>query len=425
MTQTKTVIGAEPTIAGVSGFKAAGVHCGYKKDGALDFALIYSEKPCIAAGVFTRNVVKAAPVLLDMERLAANTTHIRAVVINTRCANACTGEQGLENARTMARWTAERLGIAEDEVLVMSTGVIGTQLDMDKIRRGVDLSVAALADGAAAWENAAHAIMTTDTRAKLASARGGADYTVAGIAKGAGMIAPNMATMLGIVVTDAALEPEWAVGTLRAVNETTFNRIVVDGDTSTNDTLLLLANGHETDAAGFEEALRPVCKQLAQAIVRDGEGATKFITLNISGAGDDATARLIGNTIATSPLVKTAFYGGDANWGRIVAAAGRAGVPLVDTALKLWLAPGEDVPLDANALLLFEHGMPTTYSETRATEIMASPSVTVWLDCGIQSAGEDALPATDVTTHPQAGAATIWTCDLSHDYVSVNGHYRT
>jgi glutamate N-acetyltransferase/amino-acid N-acetyltransferase len=427
MTQSH-LAGVQAQIAGVPGFRAAGVHCGYKKDGALDFALIYSEKPCAAAGVFTRNVVKAAPVLLDMERIAANPTHIRAVAINTRCANACTGEKGLDNARTMARWVAEALGVGEDEVLVMSTGVIGTQLDMDKIRRGVDLAVSALADGETAWMNAATAIMTTDTRPKVAFVEGDG-YRIGGIAKGAGMIAPNMATMLGIVVTDAALEPAWAAGTLRAVNETTFNRIVVDGDTSTNDTLLLLANGHQTDAARFEDALQPACKKLAQDIVRDGEGVTKFITLNVSGAGDNATAQQIGNTIATSPLVKTAFYGGDANWGRMIAAAGRAGVPLVDTALKLWIAPGEDLPESAvdhaDALLLFEHGMPTAYDEARATAIMASPSVTVWLDCGVHHANENTPPATDTATRPEAGAATIWTCDLSHDYVSVNGHYRT
>jgi glutamate N-acetyltransferase/amino-acid N-acetyltransferase len=398
----------ETRISGIRGFKAAGVHAGYKKEGALDFALIYSETPCVAAGVFTTNRVKAAPVLVDMERLRANSAGIHAVVVNTRCANACTGQQGIDNALTMARWTAERLGIREDEVLVMSTGVIGTQLNMDIIRRGIDLAADALADDETAWANAAAAIMTTDTRPKAASTKPeDAAYGIGGIAKGAGMIAPNMATMLGLIVTDAQIsDPGAAHALLTKAAEASFNCISVDGDTSTNDTLLLLANGASGQAPEynlFGEMLKDVCLQLAVEIVRDGEGATKFIELVVSGAGGGE--RVIANTIATSPLVKTAFYGGDPNWGRIIAAAGRAGVEIDPMQMRLWIAPWDDAE---RGLLLFENGVPTAYDEARAVEIMAAADIRVRLECGRGT-----------------GSATVYTCDLSHDYVSINGHYRT
>jgi len=400
-------------ISKVKGFKVAGVHAGLKADGALDMALIYSETPCVAAGVFTTNQVKAAPVLVDQETLAKNNTHIRAVIINTKCANACTGQHGLDNARLMQRWTAARLGIGEDEVLVMSTGVIGTQLDMAKIECGIALAVDGLGDEN--WEAAARAIMTTDTRPKFHSIRmvagKGQEYrrNLAGIAKGAGMIAPNMATMLGLLATDAYLEPNEIQNTLKRIADRSFNRIVVDGDMSTNDTLLLLANGHKDDLLAYHPVAFPIhaayiAENLARDIVRDGEGATKFITLRIDGAPDNETARQIGNAIATSPLVKTAFYGGDANWGRIIAAAGRSGVA-VDPA-KMSLTFQSDDGKDA--LKLFEGGVPTQYDESAATALVKADSVTVILDCGMGSE-----------------SATIWTCDLSHDYISINGHYRS
>ncbi len=224
------------------------------------------------------------------------------------------------------------------------------------------------------------------------------------------MIAPNMATMLGFIVTDAALDPLQAGDTLFAAADQSFNRIVVDGDMSTNDSVFLLANGASGVIIGsdqreqFTTALRPFVPKLAQDIVRDGEGATKFITLHVTGAPDDAAARQIANTIATSPLVKTAFYGGDANWGRIIAAAGRAGIDLDPLKLRLWFAAEDQSP----KLLLFSNGIPTDYSEAEATALVKAPSVVVTLDCGIGS-----------------GAVTVWTCDLSHDYVSINGHYRT
>ncbi len=405
-----------PSIEFVSGFRVAGVHAGLKKNDALDMTLIFSQVPCVAAGVFTTNYMKAAPVLFDMEQLQGNKDHIRAVTINTKCANACTGEQGLVNAREMARLTAEKIGCAADEVLVMSTGVIGSQLPMEKIVHGIDLASASLGNN---WSDAAAGIMTTDTRPKMASVTvttsGGATYNIAGIAKGAGMIAPNMATMLGVVVTDVALSVDTAKGLLQSASETTFNRVVVDGDMSTNDTLLLLANGlsgvtlqSPDDFTAFHEALAAVCRKLAQDIVRDGEGVTKFITLTVKGAPSPEAAHQIANTIATSPLVKTAFFGNDANWGRIVAAAGRAGIPIVPEHVKLWIAPGETEEFTLGSLLLFADGMPSGYGEEQATAIFKEASASILLDLG---AGN--------------GSATVWTCDLSHDYVSINGDYRS
>jgi glutamate N-acetyltransferase/amino-acid N-acetyltransferase len=404
---------AQATIDKVNGFQVAGVSAGLKKDAKLDFALIVSDRPCVVAGVFTTNQVKAAPVLVDMKRVRDNPQAIRAVAINTRSANACTGQQGIDNAHSMARYAAQKIGCAEDQVLVMSTGVIGMQLPIEKILNGVDLAAESLGND---WLSTAMAIMTTDTRPKMASINvttaNGKTYTIAGISKGAGMIAPNMATMLGTIVTDAAVSVEQVQTALKSASELTFNRIVVDGDMSTNDTVLLLANGasgtlvkSSQDEAQFQDALNVVCKKLAQDIVRDGEGVTKFITLRVTGTADGESARQIANAIATSPLVKTAFFGGDANWGRIVAAAGRAGVPLQPEKMRLWIAKGELPKAD---LLIFESGMPTQYSEAEATAIFKNDSISVLLDCGLGD-----------------GSATVWTCDLSHDYVSINGDYRS
>lgn len=406
----------QTSIEGVKGFKVAGIHAGLKKDNQLDFALIVSDTPCVAAGVFTTNHVKAAPVLVDTERLENHASQIRAVAINTKCANACTGQQGIENALQMARWAAEALDCDENEVLVMSTGVIGSQLPMEKIKRGVEVAADSLGDN---WEATARAIMTTDTRHKMASIvvtkANGENYTIAGICKGAGMIAPNMATMLSTVVTDAALALDVLQASLTATAQSTYNCIVIDGDMSTNDTVLLLANSASgvnvespDDLAQFQQALFGVCEKLAKDVVRDGEGVTKFITLTVQGVADADAAHQIANTIATSPLVKTAFFGGDANWGRIVAAAGRAGIVIQPETTRLWITPGETTDKADESLLLYEAGMPTGYSEARATEIFKNAEVSILLDCG---AGE--------------GAATIWTCDLSHDYVSINGDYRS
>lgn len=404
------------TIEHVAGFRVAGVHAGLKKNGKLDFALVISDTPCTAAGVFTTNQVKAAPVILDMERLEKNSDQVRAIVVNTGCANACTGQQGIYKAQQTARWAAEKIGCDENTVLVLSTGVIGAQLNMYAIRQGIDVGMQFLGHE---WFEAAKAIMTTDTRPKLASVsvakKNGERYEIAGISKGAGMIAPNMATMLGVIITDAKVPQAMLQRALKTAAEQSYNRIVVDGDMSTNDTVLLLANGATNvvldtpeEEADFTEALTALSKKLAQEIVRDGEGATKFITVNIQGAPDDAAARKIADAIATSPLVKTAFFGNDANWGRIVAAAGRSGVALNPDLMQLWLAPGEADDNRGISLQLFAGGMPTTYSEETATAIIKEKSVTILLDCG---AGE--------------GTSTVWTCDLSHDYVTINGDYRS
>ncbi len=405
------------SIDAVKGFRAAGVHAGLKKSGAPDMALVVSSQPCVTAGVFTTNKVKAAPVLVNIDRLQHNPEGIRAVVVNTVSANACTGELGIQNAERTAAAEAEHLGVAPQSVLVMSTGVIGSHLPMQKIIPGVQQAYEALGDN---WADAAAAIMTTDLQPKLASVRVRTvhgEYTIAGIAKGSGMIAPNMATMLGVIVTDARLSLEQASSALSAANGLSFNKIVVDGDTSTNDMVMLMANGvsgialhDETDIALFIDGLTRVCTQLAQAIVRDGEGVTKFITISVANAASAAAADAIARTIATSQLVKTAFYGSDANWGRIIAAAGRAGVIFDPDTARLWIRPGEAALADDEepGLLLFSGGQPTGYEEKAASEIMASASIYVTLDCGTGD-----------------GSATIWTCDLSHDYVSINADYRT
>lgn len=409
------MIKISPSIDKVKGFRVAGVHAGLKKDGALDFALISSEADCVTAGVFTRNKVKAAPVLLNMERLRDNAGSIRAVAINTISANACTGAVGLDNARATTEMVAERLEIDSEQVLVMSTGVIGTHLPMDKISRGVRLSSERLGDD---WAAAAAGIMTTDTRPKLGSVKvqtSNGQVTLAGIVKGAGMIAPNMATMLSVIVTDAKLSLPLAQAGLSSASQETYNRIVIDGDTSTNDMVVLMCNGasgvdisDEEDVQIFVDALNALARYLAQEVVRDGEGVTKFVTLDIRNAESVASAERIGQTIGASVLTKSAFYGSDANWGRIIAAAGRADVPFAPDSSSLFVAAGESVPAADRGLLIFSKGMPTDYREADAAAIMAEASITFTLDCGMGEAD-----------------ATVWTCDISHDYISINGDYRS
>jgi glutamate N-acetyltransferase/amino-acid N-acetyltransferase len=390
----------------INGFRTAGTHCGLKKDGEKDIALVVSDHPCTAAGVFTTNRVKAAPVLYDQMILAQDDAQIRAVIANTRSANACTGDAGYDDARQTAFLVAEAVGCKPDEVLLLSTGVIGLPLPMDAITRGVTaLAGSARPDG---WADAAQAIMTTDTRPKCVAVHHPDGYTIAGIAKGAGMIAPNMATMLSVVVTDAAVPRDVLTKALHTAVTNSFNRIVVDGDMSTNDTLLVLANGASgitvSDEESFTAALADVCAQLAQAIVRDGEGATKFVTLHITGARDEGSARQIAHQIATSALVKTAFYGGDPNWGRILCAAGYAGVEFDPALIRLWLLDASGNPV----IQLVESGQPANYDEPAAIQLMKTAEWGVRLDLGLGEA-----------------STWVWTCDLSHDYVTINGHYRT
>ncbi len=406
----------EPAITVVPGFQAAGIAAGIKPSGDRDLALIASAVPCAAAAVFTQNRFAAAPVLYDRTVIRLNPAGIQAVAINSGCANACTGEQGLANARRMAELAEQALGLPAHSCLVMSTGVIGVQLPMDKIEYGIRKAAAALSPSGG-WD-AACAILTTDTRPKAAGARveiGGATVTIAGMCKGAGMIHPNLATMLALIGTDAAITPAALDTALRCAADVSFNAVTVDGDTSTNDTLAILANGlagHEPidnaaspEFAAFAEALTAVCVDLAQQIVRDGEGATKFVTVTVSGAASDGDARRAAKAIANSPLVKTALYGGDANWGRILCAVGNSGAEVDPMKASLFFAaPGAGL----DWLQVVAQGQPLNYPEAEAAARFAQPEIEILVDLGL---GE--------------GRAVVWTCDLSHRYVDINGHYRT
>jgi len=401
----------EGSITSPAGFTAAAVAGGLKQSGGLDLAVLYSAADCTAGGVFTRNQVVAAPVIVDRQVLAAGRDQIRGIVANAGNANACTGDAGLAAARQSQEEAAGLLGCRAEQLLVLSTGVIGVPLPMAKISAGLQ-AVAKQLDPSQGLR-LAKAIMTTDTRPKHLAVKVTLPQgviTIGGVAKGSGMIHPNMATMLGIVTTDAVVPAALLQELLSASVERTFNRISVDGDTSTNDTVLLLANGasnvplDDTGAmAGFAEALEFVCGELAKMIVRDGEGASKFVEIHVTGATDAQAAHAVAETVATSPLVKTALAGGDPNWGRILAAAGRAGVELDQARLSLDIAnPGQQ------RLQLVKDGSPTTYSEAEAAAIFAQRGILICLDLG-QGPAED----------------TMWTTDLTHDYVTINADYRT
>jgi glutamate N-acetyltransferase / amino-acid N-acetyltransferase len=397
------------TLTSVPGFRAAGVSCGIKAAGQLDLALVAADLPCAAAGVFTTNRFPAAPVLYDRAMLAAYAGQMRAVVVNSGCANACTGEEGLADTRQTAAWVGEALGCPGEAVFVLSTGVIGVRLPMDTLQAGIPLAAGALSPEGGAL--AARAIMTTDTRPKTCAARttvGGRTVTVAGMAKGAGMIHPNMATMLSVLVTDAAVAPGALQALLQRAVARSFNAITVDGDTSTNDTLLLLANGaagntplddaDTPDAQALAEAVLTVATHLAQAIVRDGEGASHFVTIHVRGAASEADAQRAAKAVAHSPLVKTAIYGGDPNWGRVLCAVGYSGAQVEPERAGLWFGD----------LALVAAGRPLDYNEAQAAALLRQPEVTITVDLGLG-----------------AGEATVWTCDLTHKYVDINAHYRT
>jgi glutamate N-acetyltransferase/amino-acid N-acetyltransferase len=386
------------------GFRAAGVRAGIKAAG-LDLALLVSDRPADAAAVFTTNRAQAAPILVSRDHLARSGAVARAVVANSGCANACTGDAGLAVAREMASEAARQIGCPVEQVLVASTGVIGVALDIDKIRRGLPLALAALADDGG--PAAARAIMTTDPFPKEAAVRialDGREVAIGGMAKGSGMIEPSMATMLGFLTTDAAVPAPWLDRALRDAVDETFNAISVDGECSTNDCVMLLANGASgatvTDAgyAVFAGALRAVCRELALGIVRGGEGATKLVAVVVTGAASEADARRAAKAIANSLLVKTAVHGGDPNWGRLIAVAGRAGV-----AFDLARAA-----VSIGGIVLFRDGRP--YDE-------AAPEAAAHLK------GRDI----ELKVHLGAGAAssTVWTCDLSAEYVRINAEYRT
>jgi len=390
------------------GFACAATACGLKHSGALDLAMVWSDRPCSAAGVFTTNRVQAAPVRVDREHLAAASGRIRAVIANSGCANAVTGERGLADARRMARMAATSLGVEPEQVLVLSTGVIGAFLDMDKVAGGV----AALRSGVARTgaADAARAIMTTDTVPKMAMSEvrlPGGVVGIAGLAKGSGMIHPNMATMLAIVTTDAGLEPARLDRALRSAVATSFNRISVDGDRSTNDTVLALASGasgvtvDDGGEAAFTRALASLCADLARRIARDGEGATRLVELRVSGAASVAQAERVGDAIACSPLVKTAIHGKDPNWGRILAAAGYSGAEIEPERVRLWFGEGD-------AVQLLDRGLPAAFDRARASVLLGEDPAILHLDLGLGDA-----------------SAVLWTCDLSAEYVRVNAEYTT
>jgi glutamate N-acetyltransferase/amino-acid N-acetyltransferase len=396
----------EGGVTAPAGFRAAGLHCGIKASGKPDLSLIVSDTPATAAGVFTVNLAKAAPVYLSQDHLASSSGVAHAIVTNSGCANACTGPQGTADAREMAMRTATALGCAEHHVLVASTGVIGVNLKMDKIRAGIPQAVAALsADGGAA---AARAIMTTDPFPKeyavtVETARG--TFTVGGTAKGSGMIEPNMATMLGFLTTDAAMTPTLLHKALVESARDTFNAITVDGDTSTNDCVVAMASGasgitiDEESYAALLAGMVAVSRELAIGIVRGGEGATKLVTVNVHDARSIADAQRVAKTIANSPLVKTAIHGADPNWGRIVAAAGRAGVDF----------DINRVTVHVGGVLLFENGLPHDEAAPQAEAHLREAEIQIDVDLG-----------TGGKAH-----TTVWTCDLSAEYVRINGEYRT
>ncbi len=399
------------TVTTPRGFMAAAAAAHIKYADKKDLTLIVSENECAAAAVFTQNQVAAAPVIAGKETMQAHSGHIRAIVANAGNANASTGRPGLENARATQKMVADSLNIQPEQVLPLSTGVIGVQLPMDRMQAGIETAAGRLsADGGL---EAAQAIMTTDTHPKHLAAQvelSGNTVTIGGMAKGSGMIHPNMATMLGVLTTDAQVEANLLDEMLRTAVSHSFNRISVDGDTSTNDTVILLANGASgvtitkaENIAVFQDALTYICTKLAHMIVRDGEGATKFVEIQVTGTKTEADAHAIANTIATSPLVKTAFAGSDANWGRILAAAGRAGIAFDQNQAALWIggaAPDE--------LQLVANGTPTNYEEADAAAIFARPEFKIRLDIGAGDA-----------------ATIVWTTDLTHKYVSINADYRS
>jgi len=389
----------------VPGFKASAVSAGLKKDGGLDMALIYCEVEAVGAGVFTTNKVKAAPVILSKEHIRNG--KVRAIVANSGNANACTGDQGMSDARDMALIVAQQMGVSEEEVLVCSTGVIGLPLDMSKVRDAIPKLANGLSEDR--LMDAARAIMTTDTFPKLSYREaqiGDRPFRVAGIAKGAGMIMPNMATMLCFILTDIEIDAETLSKSLSGVVDRTFNRITVDGDTSTNDTVLIMASGlagngklSESDEKLFVNALEEVASDLATMIVKDGEGATKLVRISVKGSPDQESASKAARTVANSLLVKTALYGNDPNWGRIMAALGRSEIPVRQDSVDIWIG---NIQIVSKGLGLGEE------AEHRAAEVMKQKRYELIIDLN-QGQWEDYM----------------WTCDISHDYVSINADYRT
>ncbi|WP_379157319.1 bifunctional ornithine acetyltransferase/N-acetylglutamate synthase [Paenibacillus sp. sgz5001063] len=391
------------------GFKAGGLHCGLKKTERNDLAAILCEVPATSAAVYTTNIFQAAPLKVTRESLVNGT--LQAVIVNSGNANACTGDQGEADAYEMRAAAARCLGVNEQDVAVASTGVIGELLKMDRVRSGIAGLPEKLDGGAAGAEEFCQAILTTDLVKKECCVKvmvGGEEVTIAGAAKGSGMIHPNMATMLGFMTTDAVIDGEALLGLLRTATNTTFNMITVDGDTSTNDMLVAMASGLagnekltqlHADWEDFAAAFIHVCKSLAMAIARDGEGATKLIEVQISGAVHDEAAAAIAKTVVGSSLVKSAIFGADANWGRVIAAVGRAGVPV---------SP-EQVDISLGGIEVLKQSRPVAFDEEKALHYLQK-SDTVLITVSL-SDGD--------------GKATAWGCDLTYDYVRINAAYRT
>ena len=400
-------------VTAAKGFLAAGVEAGIKYQNRKDMAMVYSKTPCRAAGVFTTNVVKAAPVLWDKE-VVESEWEAQAIVVNSGIANACTGKLGYEYCRETAGAAADALEISPQSVLICSTGVIGMQLPMEKMTEGVRMLAKAIKPGEEAGTDAAKAIMTTDTRNKQVAVKvtiGGKEVTIGGMCKGSGMIHPNMCTMLAFVTTDVNISKTLLQEALSADVQDTFNMVSVDGDTSTNDTLLVLANGQAgnpeitekgADYDTFVEALHYVNETLAKKIAGDGEGATALFEVKVIHADNKEDAKTLAKSVITSSLTKAALFGHDANWGRILCALGYSGAKFDPEAIELYLESS------AGKILIFKDGMAADYSEEEATRILSCSEVTALVDMKMGEA-----------------EATAWGCDLTYDYVKINADYRS
>ena len=387
------------TVTSPKGFFAGATSAGISKKARdkLDLGVLFSEAPCVAAGVFTTNRIKAAPVVLSQQRLKQG--RALAVVVNSGCANACTGERGARDAAEMAKLVAEGIGISPEDVLVASTGVIGMPLPMKWIRSAIEQVILSRDGG----HELARAIMTTDTFAKETAVKvrvGRNEFNIGGVAKGSGMIHPNLATLLCFLTTDAAVEPDFLKSALKKAVDISFNMISIDGDTSPNDMVLLMANGMAggAPADAFEQGLEQVCVYLAKAIARDGEGATKLIEVTVSSAPSLAEARLAARTVVGSPLVKAAVHGADPNWGRIMAALGRSGVEVEEAKTDLYIG---NIPV-------VKSGRPLPFSKRDIIKLLKGKEVFIGLNLNLGKA-----------------KATAWGCDLSEEYVTINSWYMT
>ena len=401
-------------VTAPKGFKCAGLRAGVKPGKTnKDMAMIVSEVPAKIAGTFTKNIVKAAPVLWG-KKIVEEQEVVRAVVVNTGIANACTGAQGYENVVTEAKEVAALLDIKPEEVVVGSTGVIGQQLPMDVIKEGIKKLVPELKADRQSEEDASWAILTTDTKPKEAAVEveiAGKTVTIAGMCKGSGMIHPNMGTMLGFITTDAAIDKALLLELQRELIEDTFNMVSVDGDTSTNDTVFVLANGmaenkeiteKDADYEAFKEGLLYVNQSLAKQIAGDGEGCTRLFEVHVAGADSKENAKILSKSVVTSSLTKAAIYGKDANWGRILCALGYAGVDFDPVKVDISLKSADGV------IEIVKDGIATDYSEDEATKVLSADAVTA-----------------DINVHKGDFEATAWGCDLTHDYVTINADYRS